>query len=133
MIETQKLFESIVALVEDHYPTGWGGAAGVLLEDGTILTSISPEFENIGVNVCMETGAYLEAARLKKSITHTLCLVRDDEHAPFKVLTPCGICQERLRFWGPDVLCAITTNRSPVEYVPLRELTPHHWLNAYTD
>lgn len=131
MLETQKLFNAIVALLEDHYPTGWGGAAGVLLADGTILTSISPEFENMGVSLCMETGAYLEAARLKKQITHSLCIVRDNEHAPFKVLTPCGICQERLSFWGSDVLCGITSNDDITQYVPLQSLTPHHWSNAY--
>lgn len=36
-------------------------------------------------------------------VTHCICVVRDDENSEFKILTPCGICQERLRYWGEDV------------------------------
>lgn len=45
-------------------------------------------------NVCIETGAILEAHKFNDPVTHSICVVRDDENSTFKILTPCGICQE---------------------------------------
>ena len=72
-----------------------------------------------------------EASKLNERITHCLCLVRDDENSPFKVLSPCGICQERLRFWGEDVRVAVTAEDAALKFVPLGELQPYHWSRAY--
>lgn len=117
-----------------RYPTGWGGIAGMRLADGTFITSISPDFPNAASSVCMELGAMLEAANRDLAVTHTICLVRDDENSPIKVLSPCGICQERLTMWGPNVRCAITTaDETAIVFTDLRTLQPHHWLQAYSD
>lgn len=131
---TDILYETIVEEIKNHYPKGWGGAAGVILDTGEILTSISPSFENAASTVCMELGAYIESARQKKNITHSLCLMREDENSSFQVLTPCGICQERLRLWGPSVLCGVIGNASnskKVRYVNLSQLQPFYWGDAY--
>jgi len=69
-------------------------------EDGRILTSVSPDVINASTELCIETGAILEAHKLNEKVTHSLCLVRDDENSKFKVLTPCGVYQERLFYWG---------------------------------
>lgn len=127
----QQLYDEIKKLAEDHYPTEWGGAGGVILEDGQILTSVAPDVKNEGASLCMETGAYLEAFKLKKKVTHTLCLARDSEQEDFIILTPCGICQERLRSWGGDVLCGITNPKNQLIFVKLSSLQPHHWHQAY--
>lgn len=92
----QKLFETVTDLIKRRYPEGWGGAAAMCLEGGTIVTSIAPEVINASTELCMETGSILEAHKLNKKITHSICVVRDDENSEFKVLSPCGICQERL-------------------------------------
>ncbi len=60
-----------------------------------------------------------------------MCLVRDNENAPYKILSPCGICQERLRFWGKDVQVAVTTEDNSLQFVTLDEMQPYHWENAY--
>ncbi|MGR8827508.1 cytidine deaminase [Leuconostoc citreum] len=130
--QTQLLFEKVKHTLENHYPKGWGGAAGVILEDGEILTSISPEFENAASSVCMELGSYLQAATLDKKITHNLCLARESEHEKLFVLTPCGICQERLIFWGNTVECGVELLKNhAVHYVPLSALQPYHWSKVY--
>ena len=74
-----------------------------------------------------------EAMKLDRRVTHTICVVRDDEHAPFTVLSPCGICKERLRYWGDDVMCAVSDNNQGEHplFVPLRDLQPHHWTQVY--
>ena len=58
-------------------------------------------------------------------------MVRDDEHSPFKVLSPCGVCQERLRYWGAEVKVGVTTPDGALRFVPLGELQPYHWTAAY--
>lgn len=76
------------------------GAAAVLLGDGSILTGTSPDFPNPSTTVCHETEPYLAAFRLNQPILASLCLHRTDNDR-FLVLSPCGICQERLMLHGP--------------------------------
>lgn len=72
-----------------------------------------------------------EAHKYNERVTHCLCLTRDDETSPCKILSPCGICQERLRFWGEDVQVGVTTDDGQLLFVPLKELQPYHWSKAY--
>ncbi|MBP1040927.1 cytidine deaminase [Vagococcus sp. BWB3-3] len=132
MTNEQRLLNAVKNELIDRYPTGWGGVAGVLLDTNDILTSISPDFPNEGSSVCMELGSMLEAANQNKNITHTICLVRHDEMSPLKILSPCGICLERLRFWGNDVMCALTSDSVlDLKFAKLSELQPHHWHKVY--
>ncbi|WP_404452928.1 cytidine deaminase [Virgibacillus necropolis] len=127
----KKLYKAVIELIEKKYPTGWGGAAAMGLEDGTILTSIAPEVINASTELCMETGSILEAHKLTKKVTHSICVVRDDENSEFKVLSPCGICQERLFYWGPDVKVAVTLPGKDIVFKTLSEVQPYHWSAAY--
>ena len=79
----------------------------------------------------MEVGAYLEAHKLNEAVTHTICVSRDDEYSEYKILTPCGICQERLVYWGVDVLAAVTNEGQKIVFKTLRELQPYHWSSAF--
>ncbi|SFC87149.1 cytidine deaminase [Bacillus sp. OV322] len=100
-------------------------------EDGEIFTSVAPEVINASTELCIETGAILEAHKHNKKVTHSVCVVRDDEKAEFKVLTPCGVCQERLLYWGPNLKAAITNSGEKLEYKTLKEIQPFHWSKAY--
>ncbi|KDM91710.1 cytidine deaminase [Photobacterium galatheae] len=123
----QTLYEPAIQLIQTRYPTGWGGAAAVRTASGKILTSIAPDIKNDALSLCMEVGAYLEAHKLNEAVTHSLCLCREDENSAFLVLSPCGICQERLVHWGGDVQAAITTQGNDLVFKTIRELMPHHW------
>lgn len=142
----EALYRSAVELIERRYPTGWGGAAAMRLAgkdngkyDGSngsealIVTSVAIETPNAAASLCIEVGAMCEAMKLDRRVTHTICVVRDDEHAPFTVLSPCGICQERLRYWGDNVMCAVSDNNQGEHplFVPLRDPQPHHWTQVY--
>ena len=81
--------------------------------------------------LCIETGAMLDAFKFNEKVTHCLCLIRQDENSPYQVLSPCGICQERLKYWGEDVQVAVTTKEEQLRFVELRTLQPYHWTNAY--
>ncbi|MER2001531.1 MAG: cytidine deaminase [Carnobacterium inhibens] len=126
------LYEAAVQLIEERYPIGWGGAAAMYTKDNQILTSVSPDVLNASTELCMETGSILEAHKLNVPVTHSICIVRDDEKAPFKILTPCGTCQERLVYWGSEVKAAVTTKNNDLIFKRLEELQPYHWLNAYS-
>ncbi len=127
----QVLYQAAVDLIEKRYPIGWGGAAAMFTEEGEILTSVSPDVINASTELCIETGAILQAHKLNTKVTHTICVVRDDENAEFKILTPCGICQERLFFWGGNIKAAVTNPNGKLEFKTLKEIQPHHWYKAY--
>jgi len=125
--EEQELYHAVVELIKKRYPRGWGGAAAVRTETGKILTSIAPDTKNDALSLCMEVGAFLEAHKLNEKVTHSLCICREDESTEFLVLSPCGVCQERLVHWGGDVKAAISTKENKLVFKTIRELMPHHW------
>ncbi|MEK4385824.1 cytidine deaminase [Solibacillus sp. FSL W7-1464] len=129
----KELYNAVKELVDVRYSSGRGGAAAVRVEDGTIYTSVAPEVINDSTALCMETGAILEAYKFNKKVTHSICLARENELSPLKVLSPCGICQERLFYWGPQVQCAISNDTQAVIFKTLKELQPYHWTDTYYD
>ncbi|WP_217558572.1 cytidine deaminase [Paenibacillus sp. GbtcB18] len=129
----QKLFQAAVELIKERYPAGWGGAAAMYTENHAILTSVAPEVINASTELCIETGAILEAHKLNVKITHSICVVRENEQEAFKVLSPCGVCQERLFYWGADVKAAVHSPDGRLIYKTLSEIQPYHWYNAYIE
>lgn len=127
----KEMYKIAKDFIEKRYPVGWGGAAVIHTEQEHYLISVSIETANASAILCIETGAILEAHKFNEKVTHCLCLVRDNERSPFKILTPCGICQERLKFWGDEVQVAVTTENSSLKFVQLAELQPYHWSKAY--
>ena len=126
----QKMFDMAVELIEKRYPKGWGGAGVVRTEDDSYFTSIWLDNINESVSLCIETGAILEAYKHDKRVTHSLCVQRSDENSDFKILTPCGVCQERLRFWGDAVSVGVKTPENSLKFVSLAELQPYHWTSG---
>ena len=127
----QTLYDTAIDFIKNRYPSGWGGAAVIHTDDNRFLISVAIDVFNASAELCIETGAICEAHKWNVGVTHCICVVRDDEHSEFKVLTPCGICQERLRFWGEDVMVGVTTNDSSLKFVRLGELMPYYWGMAY--
>jgi len=137
---TPELLDATVAecrrLIATRFPDGSSrGAAAVLLEDGTILTGTSPDFVNGSTVLCHEAEPYCAAFRLDRQIVASVCLHRfqDGKHV---VLSPCGVCRERLAGHGPDVLVAAATTSDPteVQWVTLKEALPYYWVaTAYPD
>ncbi len=132
MIE-QEMFRRAVELIEKRYPSGWGGAAVMHTSDGQYLTSVALNTIGSNVELCIETGAMCEASKYDLKITHSLCVTRENENSVFKILTPCGVCQERLRYWGTDVIVGVTTEDKKLKFVALNGLQPYHWTNAFND
>lgn len=122
-----QLMQKAKELIGSRYPTGWGGAATIATSSGKILTSVAPDTKNNALSLCMEVGALLEAHKLNEKVTHSLCLYREDESSNYIILSPCGICQERLVHWGGDVSVAISNPDNKLIFKTIRELQPYHW------
>jgi cytidine deaminase len=123
----EDLYDAATSLVEARYPKGCGGAAAARTESGKILTSISPDTKNDALALCMEVGAFLEAHKLNEAITHMVAVSRKSENSEFLILSPCGVCQERLVHWGGNVLVAVTNPENSLILKPIRKLQPYHW------
>ncbi len=127
----QEMYDRATEFIKKRYPKDWGGAAVIHTKEGNFFTSVAIDSANSSVLLCIETGAICEAHKYNEEVTHCLCVVRDDENSPFKVLSPCGVCQERLRYWGGDVKVGVTTEDGSLKFTALKKLQPYHWTNAY--
>lgn len=126
-----QMYQKATEFVNNRFPKGWGGCAVVYTEDGQFLISVALESFNGGAGLCMETGVMCEAQKFNLRITHSLCISRDSEQDDFKILTTCGICQERFRYWGDGVKIAVTNPKNELIFKTLRELSPHYWGFAF--
>jgi cytidine deaminase len=110
------------------------GAAAMLLDNGQILTGTAPEAANPSVEVCHEIEPFCAAYRLGRVIVASVCLHRQPggRHV---VLSPCGVCRERLAVYGPQVLVGVADPGDPalVVWKRLREVLPDYWLSAFPD
>ena len=114
---------------DDHH-----GAAAMLLDDGSILTGTSPNAMNPSVEVCHEIEPYCGAYRLGRRVVASVCLHRQPGGKTV-VLSPCGVCRERLAVHGPDVLVAVASlhDATNVVWKTLKDVLPDYWMTAFPD
>ncbi len=128
-----KLVDAAISFVQSRFTNeAWMGAAAMYTEDGQLLISTAPEAVNASVEICHETGAICEAHKLNKRVTATVCVSRDDA-GNFLILTPCGVCQERLPVWGLEIEAAVPTDGDPTKWQMkrLKELQPYYWRKPF--
>jgi cytidine deaminase len=106
----------------------------MLLADGTILTGTAPDAANASVEVCHELEPYCAAYRLNQRVVASVCLHRQPGGRTL-VLSPCGVCRERLAVHGPAVLVAVADRSDPTTVVwkTLKEVLPDYWMMAFPD
>ena len=124
-----EMFEIAVDFLSKRYGDKADGVAVMRTENGEYLTSCWPEAPNSCVDLCAETGAICEAHKLNQKITHSICICRQKDGENYEILPPCGVCQERLYFWGKDVKAAVTTKDNSVVFKTLSEIQPYYWLD----
>lgn len=130
----ERLVQAAIELANRRFPTGEEGAAAVYLEDGQILTSCALHVVNESVSLCHEVGTMCDAVKIGKRIVATVCVSRDLQ-GRFYILSPCGVCQERLWAWGGDVECAVPLPDNPFAWqsIKLRELSPYYWRKPFIE
>ena len=129
----QALVDAARDLLERRFPGDEGIASAMYTEDGMVLTSVFFEPEWGGGGLCAETGAICEAEKLGMQVTASVCVSRLSGEHPIVVLTPCGICQERLFHWGGSVEVAVPAPGDPGSWQSrtLDEVQPYYWVNAF--
>jgi cytidine deaminase len=129
MLVDQPLVDAAMALATARYPSGWAAAAAMYTADGRVRTSVYAASPNDQAELCVETGASCEAHKLNVPIAASVCVSRETEKEPFIILTPCGICQERLAFWGGDVQVAVPQPDDPTKWLSElpREVQSYYW------
>ena len=133
MILDQRLVDAAIEQARTRFPDGCGGAAALYLSDGRILTSVCLDTPNESANLCHETGAICEANRLNLAVTATVCVSRESSAAPFVIVPPCGICQERLAIWGMNVEVAVPAQGDTTRWQAksLRDVHPFYWKEVF--
>jgi cytidine deaminase len=124
----QHLLDAAVALLESR-GRDVSVAAAAYLDDGEILTSVSVDNINAAATLCAETGVICRAYTLGKRITASACVAKLDGRVV--VLAPCGICQERLALWGPELQVAVADSGGWATKT-LAELNPVYWATQFT-
>ena len=125
----QRLVDAAISFINQRFPDRLDeGAAAMYTADGEILTATAIAVVNESVSLCHETGAMCEAYARDKRITATVCVHKNND-GRFVILSPCGVCQERLWYWGGDVEVAVPLRSDPTkwEVMALSELTPRYW------
>lgn len=129
----QHLVDAARELLERRFPGEEGIAAAMYTEDGPILTSVFFEPEWGSGMLCAETGAICEAEKQNKRVTASVCVSRLSGTDLIVILTPCGICQERLFHWGGKLEVAVPEPADPTRWMvkTLDEVQPFYWVNAF--
>lgn len=129
----QELVDAAIQLLEHRWPaTEHGVAAAVYLENGQILTSVGFDNVNAAANLCAETGALCQAFTMNLRVTASVCVSRQPDRDATTILAPCGMCQERLAVWGPDVQVGIPgTGAAAWAVRTLRQVNPYYWATAF--
>lgn len=132
----ERLAGEVRDFLATRFPSGDHGAAGVILDDGSIVTSTSPDATNPAVEYCHELGAFAEAFKRDRRILASVCFARDGDRTI--VLSPCGVCLERLRDHGDRVLVGVPARKAHPEslddelrWVYLHEALPYDWRSAH--
>lgn len=125
----KEMFDIAVDFLNKRYGNKAGGVAVLRIETGEFLISVWPESSNSSVDLCAETGAICEAHKFNKRVTHSICVCRQKDGENYEILSPCGVCQERLYFWGSDVKAAISTKSNQIIFKTLKEIQPYYWLD----
>ena len=129
----QRLVDAARELLKRRFPNDEGIASAMYTDDGSILTSVFFEPEWGSGMLCAETGAICEAEKRSKRVTASVCVSRLSGADPVMILTPCGICQERLFHWGGAVEVAVPDPTDPGRWVArtLNEVQPYYWVNVF--
>ncbi|MGC9451822.1 MAG: cytidine deaminase [Oceanipulchritudo sp.] len=85
-------------LSASHCPySGLQVAAGLLLEDGSVVTGVNYESASYGLTLCAERAALVRAqaeGSISRGVALLLAARRAGEERPGRPITPCGACRQ---------------------------------------
>jgi cytidine deaminase len=124
-----ELINAAVELAKHRFPNENTCVAALKTETGRVLTSVWVEAAVDSACLCAETGAICEAHKLDERVIASACIYWEADIEKFKILPACGVCQERLAFWGLDVEIAVPSQEpgKTWQFCTLRQLRPFYW------
>jgi cytidine deaminase len=132
----QDLYDAAVGLIETRLAdASWKTAAAIRLDDGEVLTGIGLANFSAAAGFCAEVGPLAQAYTRDRNVVASICVNRSEERGNDLVLAPCGVCQERLALWGPDVEVGVADDTAQAGWSSRRlvELMPYYWASAFSD
>jgi cytidine deaminase len=135
MTADSALFDAATALIERRLgAASWKTAAAIRLDDGSILTGIGLVNFSSAAGLCAEVGPLAQAYTADRRVVDSICVNRSEDRGRDLVLAPCGLCQERLALWGPDVEVGVADSRAPAGWSSRRlaELMPYYWAGSFS-
>jgi len=125
----QALVDAAVQFARERYPEGEALVAAVRTDTGRVLTSVPAEARLSMASLCAETGAICEAHKLNERVVASVCVYRDSTSSSPRVVPACGVCQERLAFWGLEVQVAVPSEVPGQlwQAKSLEQLRPYYW------
>lgn len=131
--QEEALYEAALALAKDQgarSSDGEGVGAAALADDGATLTGVWIDAMCDSACLCAETGPICEAHATGRQLTASICVRWIDGSGP-TVLAACGVCQERLVFFGTNLLVGVMdTSERGFRFVSLADLRPSPWWDA---
>jgi cytidine deaminase len=126
----QRLVDAAIEYTEQRFPgIPYEGCAAMYTEDGDILISTALEVFNDSVALCHEVGAMCEAHAKRKQITATVCVSREPDGQIIIIGGLCGVCMERMWYWGGEVEIAVPLDDDNTKWraVKLKDAQPYYW------
>ncbi len=129
-----ELYNAAVSLIERRLSSAdWATAAALRFDDGSIKVGICLDNFSSGMGLCAEVGPICESFTNDQKVIASICVnrVKDREHD--LVMAPCGLCQERLALWGPDVEVGVPDAKAIGGWRSRRlvDLNPYYWATAF--
>jgi cytidine deaminase len=129
------LYDAAIALIERRLgAASWKTAAAIRLDDGSVLTGIGLDNFSSAAGLCAEVGPLAQAYTEDRRVIASICVNRSDDREQDLVLAPCGLCQERLALWGPDVEVGVEDRGTVAGWSSRRlvELMPYYWASSFS-
>jgi cytidine deaminase len=134
MIVDQKLIDATITFLCNRFGNEDDAiASGAYFENGAMHYGVSTDAPLASAWLCAETGAICEAQKLNLKLTASVCIYRKTVNDPIQFLSPCGICQERLIFFGKETSIGIPSKSDNTKWqeIKLIHLLPSHWHSIF--
>ena len=124
-----ELVQAAIDFANRRYPNQSSVVAALLTDQDDVYTGVWNDAAVDSAALCAETGPICEAHARNRAIVASVCVCRDNRTKPIRILPACGICQERLAYWGLDVMIGVPGDSIAglCVFVSLRDLRPHYW------
>lgn len=134
MAVDELLVQAALDQADRRWPNVDAVAAAIRLKDGGVLTGVPLSNYNAAMTLCAETGPLCTAYSAGHEVVASVCVSRERSSGKVTVLAPCGACQERLAYWGPDVEVAVADSTSATGWSSRRllDVNPFYWAATST-